>query len=301
MPDSNSSEKVYLLPQTIGYYQLELTRLLEFERYNEAMEMLGFLLNCETGDDRAKEEWQSLLDWMHTMLPEPTVLTAEENELSEEELFLMNIRERASREPDYVEKLLDVFRRPEAWDKQVLALEQLRYLQHPRIQEVLLQWLQSRALPPILQFRTMQILKLRGEKGAVRLRRNGKSYLVDIRDVPASQDEFPLPLQDVLRRVLQSGLKDGIPLETFADQTWSEFVAYAFGTPLYMELLGEPLEARAAWAAAFHYTLLLTAQGTASAEEIKDAYGLTEAVESKWDRAVKVFGDFIRSVFPALL
>jgi hypothetical protein len=296
----NNQEKVYLLPQTIGYYQLELTRLLEFERYGEAVEMLRFLIGCDTADERAREEWRSLLEWMQTMIPEPKTDGGDETELSEDDLFLMHIKEKAEREPDYAEKLLEVFKRPDSWDKQVLALEQLRYLKHPQIRDVLLGWLQSKPLPPVLQFRAMQILKLCGENGSVKLKRNGKTYLVDIRDVPADESEIPPPVQEIIERVLRSGLKDGIPLEDFAGETWSEFVAYAFGTPIYVEILAEPSEARDAWAAAFHYMLLLTAQGTASADEIKDAYGITEELDKKWERAVRVFADFSRTVFPSL-
>lgn len=294
------TEKVYLLPQTIGYYQLELTRLLEFERYAEAMEMLRFLLGCETSDQQAREEWQSLLDWMHTMLPAAQQATEVETEQTEEEMFLHNIRERVKQEPEYIEKLLEVFRRPDSWDKQVLALEQLRYLEHPQIQQVLLHWLQTRPLPPMLQFRAMQILKLRGENATVKLKRNGKTYPVEIRDVPSSHEEYPWTLKDILQRVLQSGAKDGIPLEEFAEQTWSEFVAYAFGTPVYMELVAEPAEERMVWAGAFHYNLLLTAQGSASASELKGIYGIEEGQKSKWERANRIFAEFIRAVFPAL-
>lgn len=301
MPMTGKQDKVYLLPQTIGYYQLELTRLLEFERYGEAMELLRFLLDCDIGDKRTREEWQSLLDWMLTMIPEPlTTAVKEEAELTEEELFLQHLNEKAERDPQYTEKLLDVFRRPDSWDKQVLALEQLRYLHHPKIRDVLLQWLESRPLPPILQFRAMQILKLRGEKGSVKLRRNGKIYTADIADVPTSREEHPRPLQEIIQLVLNSGKRDEIPLEEFAGETWGEFVAYAFGTPLYAELLAETEKNRTAWAAAFHYMLLLTAHGTASTEEIKQVYGISGALEQKWEKAVRVFAEFSRTVFPSL-
>lgn len=298
--NGNNQEKVYLLPHTIGYFQQELTRLLEFERYAEAVEMLRFLLSCETGDAQSVEEWQSLLGWMLAMLPELQTVEPDEEEQSEEDLLRIHMKEKTAREPEYVEKLLEVFRRPGGWDKQVLALEQLRYLKHPRIPEVLLKWLQRWPLPPMLQFRAMQILKQRGESATVKLRKNGKIYKVDIRDVPAGPGDYPPPVQDILQRVLNSQLRDGMPLHEFAGDTWSEFVAYAFGTPLYLEILVEPYEMRDAWAAAFHYILLMTAQGTASADEIKDLYGITGSMEQKWSKAVGVFADFAKTVFPSL-
>lgn len=298
--NSNKQDKVYLLPQTIGHYQLELTRLLEFERYGEAMDMLRFLLDCETPDTNAREEWQSLLDWMGTMIPEQPSGNLQEEELSEEELFRLHLQEKLEREPDYADKLLEVFKSGGSWDKQVLALEQLRYLQHPRIRDVLLQWLESRPMPHMLQFRAMQILKLRGETSSIKLRRNGKVYKVDVSDVPTGSGEYPWPIQEMLQNALRSGKAEGFPLEDFAKETWDEFVAYAFGTPLYAELLSEGEEGRRTWAAAFHYSLLKTAQGAASEDDMKDAYGIPEAMEPKWERAVQVLADFSRTLFPSL-
>lgn len=300
---ANNQEKIYLLPQTIGYYQQELTRLLEFERYRETMDMLQFLLGCDTSDQKAREEWQSLLEWMQTMIPEllqPLPAESGEQDLTEDELFLIHMKEKAEREPEYVEKLLEVFQRPDAWDKQVLALEQLRYLQHPRLRNVLRKWLENQAMPPILQFRTLQILKARGEGGSIKIKRGGKSYTVDIADVPSGSDEYPRAIKEIFQRVIRSDLNGGFPLEDFAQETWSEFVAYAFGTPIYIEILAEPVEARDAWAAAFHYTLLMTAQGSAPMEEIKEVYGITGELEPKWERALRVFRDFARAVFPSV-
>jgi hypothetical protein len=300
---ANNQEKIYLLPQTIGYYQQELTRLLEFERYRETMEMLQFLLSCDTSDLKARDEWQSLLEWMQTMIPElhmPPPPEGQEQDLSEDELFYIHMKEKAEREPEYVEKLLAVFERPDSWDKQVLALEQLRYLQHPRLRDVLRKWLESQPLPPILQFRTMQILKARGESGSIKIKRGSKWYTVDISDVPAGSDEYPRALKEIFQRVIRSDMNNGFPLEAFAEETWSEFVAYAFGTPVYIEILAEKPEARDAWAAAFHYMLLLTSQGNASLEEIKEVYGITEALEARWERALRVFRDFAKAIFPSI-
>lgn len=300
---ANDQEKIYLLPQTIGYYQQELTRLLEFERYRETMEMLQFLLSCDTSDLKARDEWQSLLEWMQTMIPElhePPLAEGQTQDLTEDELFYIHMKEKAEREPEYVEKLLAAFERPGSWDKQVLALEQLRYLQHPRLRDVLRKWLENQSLPPILQFRTLQILKTRGESGSIKIKRGGKGYTVDISDVPASSEDYPRALKEIFQRVIRSDMNGGFPLEAFAQETWAEFVAYVFGTPVYIEILEEKAAARDAWAAAFHYMLLMTAQGSAPMEEIKEVYGITEALEARWDRALRVFRDFAKAVFPSI-
>lgn len=298
----NNQDKVYLLPQTIGYYQKELTRLLEFERYGEAVKMLRFLEGCETGESEAKQEWRTLLDWILTMFPETreeTMEEREEEELSEDDMFRIHIKEKTAQDPAYAEKLLEVFRKPDQWEKQVLALEQLRYLDHPDIHPVLLRWLQGRVLPPSLQFRALQILRQRGAAGSARIRRGADTYAVDLADVPTRFEEFPLPFQEILLRITRIGADDGFPLGELAVQTWNEFVAYAYGTPVYMEVLTERTEAWDAWAAAFHYMLLRTAQGDADAAILKDLYGITADLEPNWSRALQVFKGFARTVFPA--
>ncbi|WP_438444370.1 hypothetical protein [Gorillibacterium sp. sgz5001074] len=293
-------EKVYLLPRTIEHYQKELTRMLEFERYGEAADTLRFLLGCETGDAWAAREWQVLLDWIVTMFPEIREGNAEEEpDLTEEDLFRLHLKERTAQDPGYAEKLLEVFRSPEHWEKQVLALEQLRYLDHPEIEPVLLRWLRTHSLPPSLQFRALQILKLRGSLGAVKLRRQGQTQLVEIGDVPTHVDEYPLPFQEIIERVNHFGAREGIPLVELAGQTWGEFIAYSFGTPLYTEVLSASLEAWDAWAAAFHHMLLLTAQGEADPAVIKDLYGITSSLDKEYNKALKVFKDFARTVFPS--
>lgn len=57
---------VILLPRTIDYYQMRLTRLLETDRFAEAAELLRFLLQCRTDDERTVEEWRMLLEWMES-------------------------------------------------------------------------------------------------------------------------------------------------------------------------------------------------------------------------------------------
>lgn len=294
-------EKVYLLPRTIEYYQKELTRMLEFERYGEAAELLRFLLDCETGDSGSSGEWQVLLDWIVTMFPEVREgqVTVEEPDLTEEDLFRLHMQERSAHEPGYAEKLLDVFKNPEHWEKQVLALEQLRYLEHPDIEQVLLRWLRTHSLPPSLQFRALQILKLRGASGTAKVRRQGQIRMVDITDVPTHYDEYPLPFQEIIQRVNHFGAREGFPLVELAGETWAEFIAYSYGTPLYTEVLSAGVEAWDAWAAAFHHMLLQTAQGDADAAVIKDLYGITGELEKEYNKALKVYQDFARTVFPS--
>lgn len=300
MQDEIHSGNVYLLPHTIDYYQRELTRLLELERYEEAANLLRFLMGCK-GEQAPKEEWQALLDWLITIFPETGRLPEDaEEEASEEEILRSHLMEKAEKDPSYVSRLLSVFRQSDAAEKQFLALEQLRYLDHPNIDQVLLEWLDGRILPPSLQFKAMQILKRRGAAGMVRLYKNGETFVENLAEVPAATEEFPLPFREILDRVLRvSGRNDPI-IVPFAEQTWEEFMAYAYGTDIYRSILIEPPEAWDAWAGAFHSMLMMTAHGTAAEDEIREWYGYKDSLKQSWKKAGEVFREFARRIFPAI-
>ncbi|GJM79232.1 hypothetical protein HMSSN139_17280 [Paenibacillus sp. HMSSN-139] len=89
-----------MFPKTLDYYQIELTRMLETERYGEAVELLQFLLQCQGEDPRHYEEWQALLDWLLGAFPAlkngmPDPQGFEEEEETEEMLA------RGSRRPNW--------------------------------------------------------------------------------------------------------------------------------------------------------------------------------------------------------
>ena len=65
-----SRNNVILFPKTHDYYQIELTRMLESERYGEAIALLQFLLTCDGEDARIREEGDALLQWLVSAFPE---------------------------------------------------------------------------------------------------------------------------------------------------------------------------------------------------------------------------------------
>lgn len=293
-------ENVYLLPHTIDYYQKELTRLLEFERYKEAVELLRFLLQCRNKDPQSGEEWQSLLDWLLAVHPETQWAADPEPaaDVTEKDLLKHHLKEKASQDPAYAEKLLLMFSRPAPGDKLLLALEQLRYMEHPDVDDTLKRWLSEKQIPAYLQFVAFQTLKQRGAEGTVRLRKNGEILLLEIVDVPESFGDFPQPFPDIIERVKSvSSVKDP-NMEPFAEQTWQEFLAYIYGTAVYHKMTSEDDSQIDAWASAFHYVLLDTAFGFADEGEIREQYGITRELEGSWKTACEVFRDFAVTVFP---
>jgi len=131
-----SKDNVVLLPKTVDYYQMELTRMLETERYGQAMELLRFLLRCQTDDERSRDEWGSLLDWLSTMFPDHADGTRPdagewEEEETENDLRRNHVLQKAAADRAYADKLLEALRQPVSPEKQFMALEQLVYVDHP--------------------------------------------------------------------------------------------------------------------------------------------------------------------------
>lgn len=289
-------DNVYLLPRTIDHYQMELTRMLETERYQEAIELLRFLLECNSGDGRADDEWRALHDWLLTLSPELSVPVDEAEELTEEDLLKEHLKYKTIGDPAYVEGLLEFFEKPTAPEKQLLALEQLRHLEHPRIDETIKKWLTRRSLPPYMQFKALQMLKLRGASGTIRIHKNGETVVLELQDTPVRADEFPTAFGDIFDRIQSISMDNDPGLMAFTEQTWEEFLSYLFGTRAYLQLAKEDPAAYDAYAGAFH---LMLAESTVGADEqaIRELYGITSELEAVWQRARKLCGAFRTTMF----
>lgn len=92
-PETEHNNNIVLFPKTLDYYQIQLTVMLENERYGEAMKLLHFLLQCQGQEERHYDEWRALLEWLQAAFPQyeetsPAVLEEreEEEEISEEDM-----------------------------------------------------------------------------------------------------------------------------------------------------------------------------------------------------------------------
>ncbi|UUZ89487.1 hypothetical protein LJK87_25555 [Paenibacillus sp. P25] len=257
--DGPSNENVILFPKTVEYYQYELTRLLEGERYGEAMEALRFLLACQTDDERAREEWRSLLDWLQMMFPDVAMGLSgagEEEEPSETELLREAMAEKSIRQEDYAARLLATLSEHQPVDKRLLALDQLAFIDHPDIDRALIRWLSDHKLHPIIQFKTLQTLKKRGVTGIVKLSKNGETIEADIEETPAGFDQFPSQIQEIILRVQEISETQHPALSYFAQETWNEFLAFIYGSSAYRQMLLQDSACVDIWACALHLTLL---------------------------------------------
>lgn len=290
-------DNIILFPKTIDYYQMEITRMLEGERYREAVELLEFLVHCNSGDPRTDQEWESLLEWLKSMQKD-IPRDSEELEPSEDDLRQQAFSAKEQGDQKYAENLLGLLLEGASVAKQTLALEQLAYLDHPQINSVLKKWLPDAPLPPMLQFKCLQILRRRGEEGTVSLNKLGESIEPAIQDTPASVEDFPPQIRQIVDRLLSYSEIKQPNLSYFAVETWQEFLAYIYGTSVYNELLDLDTGGADAWACAFHIMLEETMFGSADEEEKMEKYGITEDLRFALVKALQTFRGFWANVFP---
>ncbi|OGX68733.1 MAG: hypothetical protein A2189_03725 [Paenibacillus sp. RIFOXYA1_FULL_44_5] len=305
MSESREKGAVFLLPNTVDYYQIQLTRLLETEQYQQAASLLHFLLQCESPDPQTHEEWQTLLAWLESLLnaddgsirAASTAGEKEEEEETEEHLLRSRLKAKASEDAGYTEQLMAKLKGNHALDKQLLALEQLAYMDHPGINDTLKNWLELQEVNPLVQFKVLQILKARGYEGIIHLQRNEQRISLDVQDTPLSIDDFPPQASGIKNRVQIMNEQEQPDFIQFAVQTWTEFLSFIYGTHDYELLLSADEKGMDMWASALHFLLEKTLYGSADSQEIMDTYGITSDMYRHWDRAVHILETFTKEVF----
>ncbi|UJF32036.1 hypothetical protein [Paenibacillus hexagrammi] len=278
-----------LFPKTEQFYEEELTKCLQKEQYGEAVSMLTFLLQFPSADQQKTEQWQALLNWLQTMQPEtvfPALSSQVDEEEEEEDLLRQMVEEKSTVDAAFVEKLLGMLRAG-SMDQQLAALEQLAFVQRGPVAEIR-SWLRQGPRHPHLQFKALQALKHMGETGSIDFVKNGNHIVVDIEETPLSSEEFPGQIRDMIRRVEEISEMRQPDFAFFAKQTWQEFLSYAYGTPIYVELLTQEDGVIDIWASALHTALQEQLFGTANREELQDIYGIVDSMEGSWNNAYKV-------------
>lgn len=315
MTDMEKSN-VVLLPQSIDFYQIELTRMLETDRFAEAAGLLRFLIGCESGDPRADEEWVSLLNWLETTFPgvrepngggladagsgrldafEEQDEDADEEE-SEADLLKRRLNDKADADDAFVLKLLEKLERASALPEQLIALEQLALIRgdDERIEAALIKWLQTAPLSPIDQFTALQALGRRGVKTEITLERPGGQIRVKPNQTPQNPEQFPEAARKPISVFAEASGEADPMLTAYARQTWFDFLAFYYGTDIYDRLKSGDEGQSRIWAAALHKQALaaLQGEGAATDEELYARYGLLPEQESDWRDAQKALKAF---------
>ncbi|WP_270164694.1 hypothetical protein [Paenibacillus sp. SYP-B4298] len=276
---------MYLFPKMLDHYQIQLTRMLEAEQYGEARELLQFLLQCRGEDARNYEEWTNLLNWLEMAFPsgmESTDTQDDEEELRHQALGA------GPQDEAYIRQVLYIMKHHPMIDQQMLALERAALLQHPQIDEEIVNWLSAAPLHPVLQFKALQCLRRRGVSGVIHLTRMSEEVELEIGDTPLSLEQFPPAVIQVLERVEQVTETSDPTLPHFAREMWKECLQFVYGTSMYSWLLRDDADMLDCFAAALHQSVLLAAYGMADDDELRDTYGITQALRFRYEQACRL-------------
>ncbi|WP_410514256.1 hypothetical protein [Paenibacillus sp. BR2-3] len=291
-----------LFPKTLDYYQIQLTVMLESERYGEAMELLRFLLQCQGQEERCYEEWQSLLEWLETAFPYAArngdgegTDSGHEQDLGEEDMARILAQSKHEEDPDYPNKLLLKIMNEPLSEGTVLAVEQLTYVNGEGIDEALIAWLQTGEVHPLLQFRTLQTLRRRGVEGVIELTRGLETALFEIEDVPLIIEDFPPQVSLVLERVAQQAEVHEPTLYYFAQELWGQFIMSIYGTADYRALLSGEDVLLDIWAGALHQIISESLNGSRNEEETRTMYGITGTMRFQFEQAYRSLKGFVKT------
>lgn len=291
-----------LFPKTLDYYQIQLTVMLESERYGEAMELLRFLLQCQGQEERNYEEWQSLLSWLEAAFPyaaqsgetDPAA-SGEEQDLKEEDMARILAKSKLEEDADYPNKLLQRIMNEPLSEATTLALEQLSYLDGGQVDEQLTNWLQQAPVHPLLQFRTLQTLRRRGAQGTIKLLRGQESCLIEIEAVPLNNEDFPLQVSQVMERVAEQAEVHEPTLYYFAQELWGQFIMSIYGSEEYRKLLEGEDAWLDIWAGALHQMVSESLNGNRQEEETRAMYGITGSMRFQFEAAYRSLKGFVKS------
>jgi hypothetical protein len=303
----NAKDKVILLPKTIDFYQIEITRMLETERYGEAIDMLRFLGGCDSGDARIDAEWVALLAWLESMRPAGIAYdVTEEKDESEADLFRHHLRQKLENEPDYVDRLIAMLDSDADTTKQILALEQLSYLEEPEhstfsITDWLIQWLKTSVkIDPWVQFKALQTLKMRGVRDSIQIIKQGVEISISIGLVPLDLKQYPEQFITILNKLQRVAEVNEPSLPYFAEQIWEQFLAYVYGTATYEQLKRSDDASSDVWAAALHIVLNEIMTGAINETEIQQLYGIPVDLKLQLKQSYQALRSFTNA-FPLVL
>ncbi|GIP30045.1 hypothetical protein J23TS9_51750 [Paenibacillus sp. J23TS9] len=259
------------------------------------------MLQCQGQDQRHYDEWQALLEWLEAAFPQYNHSNsdgehsgeADESEPNEDEMKRQNVHAKLAEDSFYADKLLQTAMQEPLSEQNMLALEQLSYLEGSAIDEELVQWLQSQELHPLLQFRVLQTLRKRGMQGNIELLRGQERARIDVEAVPLSPDEFPTQVGLVTERVAGQTEVQEPTLFYFAQELWTQFIMAIYGTDDYFSIVDENDETIDIWAASLHQIVSESLTGSRSDEEIRYMYGVTDTMRFIFEQAYRTMKQFV--------
>ncbi|MCG7410174.1 hypothetical protein MH117_22430 [Paenibacillus sp. ACRRX] len=303
-----SKQNVILFPKTYEYYQMELTRLLESERYSEAVGLLRFLLQCDGEDEGSRMEWAALYEWLLQAFPDleeiqelhihrDTLISDgnDEEPESEQEVLKMQMRDKLQLDNQYIAKLLQTLRDEQLDERKWLVLEQLAVVDDETLNDELIYMLETEKLHSLVQFGLLQTLNRRGTTGAVTFFHGNEQIVVDIEHTPMDYASFPYVLQIPAEKVHDAAAVREPSLAYFSQEMWQQFLKAIYGTALYDRLRDSNEQDSQVWAAALHRLVAGLLHLEEEETEVKRIYNISGDLRIPYEQALRALANSLRS------
>lgn len=303
--NSTNQEKdqsnLIMFPKTVDYYQVKLTRMLETEKYHEAIELLQFLLQTKGNEREAYNEWESLLEWLQNQFSEyaeAPVSEAQENQ-NEADFLQDYVQGKLDKDDNYTERLFQILTGQVTLEKKLLVLEQMAFVTDKDMTKKVRHWLEQEESHPLVAFKALQSLKQQGETGVIHIHRDEELMILRIEDTPLEFTDYPEELQIVLDKVKEISEINHPALSYFAEQTWKELLSFTYGGSLYRQVLEYADENVDLCAAALHYISLELMEGPPNIKELLSWYGISEKSAKQWQQLCQTMRSYMSSSLPS--
>ncbi|WP_128893706.1 hypothetical protein [Longirhabdus pacifica] len=281
---SNTLNNVVLLPQAMEHFQHQLTTLMEEEKYKQAEELIHFLLQCQVSDESIITEWEMILTWIQSQTQHHKEPASIDAAIEEEAMFEHYVQQKQEENQGRGQELIQTLLSEDTTSREKwIALEQLVYIEDKDTNDKLKKWVQETEIHPLLQFRVLQVLRTRKASGTLFIQRCGEEVKVQIGRIPASIDEFPKKIKDILQRLTVVCESNNPSMIHFAEQIWTEFISAIYGTKLYDQMKKE-LSANQIkmWALVLHIISSEMIQTDFDLHTLVDEYQIAPTDEAAW-------------------
>ena len=266
----SQSEKLFLLPIMVDQYRNQLSDCLKDEQFGEAIALLRFLQNCEMKDTQLKQEWEQLRVVLETEFPD----LVEEPALTERDVMRQIALQKAEKDEDYIDKLVEMF--IEGDDLRPYALEQLGLLEYPLLQPMLLEWLEKVEREPFVQWMALQELRRLGYSEPIRMIKYGNAVTVDPDAIAIDESGYPAIWAEVGGLAFQVAEQQDPSVMEMIPSWWMSYYVLQFGSAEFQEWLQRMNEQPTLWAFLLHTRVAELVHGEFDIESLAGFYELQD-------------------------
>ncbi|RKD23857.1 hypothetical protein BEP19_05350 [Ammoniphilus oxalaticus] len=233
--------------------------LIHLEKYERVCEVLSRLFAEQALSPTAYQDFFEIYLSCETLLEQ----TTDDNQ-PERSLVGQQVHDRLEADADYVVKLMRGLASGD-FDRQLQAIEQLKYVERPESIEALKHLLTNRAADPILKTFALNALKALGESGDVHVYKWGGFRKTKVADTPDFEQGLGESAQSVIDIVTNTTYDNDPMFSSFALQLWIEFLLAAY--PLYTKF-----DRVGTWAGALHLATDHALNNQSSISEVAEQY-----------------------------